>query len=179
MRVAPGSPVFLSALPAAASSTLRIMLKPKSLIALAATVTLVGFAVTGCAQASEPDGNENTPVEQDESGFTINVSVPHTDTEVTLSQGDILEVDFGTINTSIGDEWTVTAQPDPNILVNSVRPAAPDATPAPPGSDTEYAMYFEAVGAGETSVTFQYTYRGTETTPADGPGTTTLTVTVE
>lgn len=151
------------------------MPKSKSLLALAATLTIAALAITGCAQASDPDSTDA----QDNGDFTVNVTVDYTDGEVTLAEGDVLEVNFGTINTSIGDEWGITAQPDSDIVVNTVRPGDPNATVVAPGSDTEFSLYFEAVGTGETSVTFQYSYRGTETTPAEGPGSTTLTIKVE
>lgn len=156
------------------------MSNSKPLLALAATLAVASLAVTGCAQSSDPEPTDGgTNGQQDPSGFEVNTTVPYTDTEVTLSQGDVLEVDFGTINQSIGDEWSVTQQPDASVLVTTIRPGDPNATPVAPGSDTPFSLFYEAVGTGETSITFQYTYRGTETTPADGPGTTTLTVTVE
>jgi type 1 fimbria pilin len=154
------------------------MPKSKSLLALAATLT-VAAAVTGCAQASDPDSTDANGDGQSNGDFTVDVTVDYTDEEVTLAEGDVLEVDFGTINMSIGDEWGITSQPDSSVVVNTVRPGDPNATAVAPGSDTEFSLYFEAVGTGETSVTFQYSYRGTETTPADGPGSTTLTIKVE
>lgn len=155
------------------------MPKSKSLFAIAATLTIAALAVTGCAQASDPDSTDANGDGQSNGDFTVDVTADYTDEEVTLAEGDVLEVDFGTINQSIGDEWSVTQQPDASVLVTTIRPGDPNATPVAPGSDTQFSLFYEAVGTGETSITFQYTYRGTETTPADGPGTTTLTVTVK
>ncbi|WP_282826254.1 hypothetical protein [Gulosibacter sediminis] len=155
------------------------MPKSKPLLTLAATLTIAALAVTGCVQASDPDSTDANGDAQNNGDFTVDVTVDYTDDEVTLAEGDVLEVNFGTINTSIGDEWGITAQPDSDVVVNTVRPGDPNATAVAPGSDTEFSLYFEAVGTGETSVTFQYSYRGTATTPAEGPGSTTLTIKVE
>lgn len=79
---------------------------------------------------------------------------------VTLEVGEVLVIDLGTINSSIGDGWEVAVEPDPTVLT-------------PGESDTEYladddedggystmTYSFEAIAEGETTLELQYSFRG-------------------
>jgi hypothetical protein len=61
-------------------------------------------------------------------------------------------------NESIGSAWTVSQQPDPNIL----RYLGPRTTRGckAPGCDTVFSEDFQSVRAGTASVVFEYSFRG-------------------
>lgn len=108
------------------------------------------------------------------------VTVPYTAGEVTLEVGQVLVVDFGEVNPSIGDGWAVTTPPDDAVLGEGDA-TYPDDGQSAPGSGATLHYEFEAVGAGTTTIGFTYSYRGEEGDPegrTEDP-TPELTVTVE
>lgn len=105
-----------------------------------------------------------------------------------LGVGQTLAVAFGNINYSIGDQWAVVSDPDPNVvrpLFAQIEPARADTPivdeePMPPGSSATLTMRFVALAPGHTAVWFQYSYRGTPQDLDDGfAGTRTIAVTVD
>jgi hypothetical protein len=121
-----------------------------------------------------------TPTTADPASDTV--VIPHTQATVTVPVGETLVVDFGTINSSIGDGWRITQEPDAAVLdeLETFSTPDPSASPIAPGSDTKLALQFTAVAPGTTEVTFQYSYRGDDqdTDRFDSPGTVTIEVTV-
>lgn len=135
--------------------------------------SVVAGALMGCAEATTVSG---TPV----GPSTARVSVPSTVGDVRLAVGDTLAVEFGIVNLSVGDQWRVAEDPDPEVLAEMLADGAgADQEPPPPGSATRLTMRFVAVAPGSTSLTFQYSHRGGPGSPPDsGPSRRTVTVTV-
>lgn len=96
------------------------------------------------------------------------VRVPVSAGSTTVSTGDTLEVDFGEVNSSIGDGWFVMSPPDPEILVD--RGSHLTSRCDQPGCGSQLTWRFTATKAGSTTVTFRYCYR-TQLAECDpGPG---------
>lgn len=101
------------------------------------------LALTGCA----------------DSGGAERVSVPYTEDAVTIGVGDTLVVDFGQINSSIGDSWELTQLPDEAVLSEGeVEIDVLDEDVV--GGYTELAYTFVGESAGTTTIGFTYSYRG-------------------
>jgi Chagasin family peptidase inhibitor I42 len=96
------------------------------------------------------------------------VRVPMTAGTATLRTGETLRVDFGTINTGIGDAWFIMTQPDGAILTESDQIF--DSACGQPGCDSRMAWTFKATGAGTTTVVFRYCYRSRLDNCDPGPG---------
>lgn len=87
------------------------------------------------------------------------VTVTYTADTVTIGVGDTLVVDFGKINSSIGDAWELTQTPDEAVL----REDDIEYTELNPGADggyTELAYTFVGEAPGTTTIGFTYSYRG-------------------
>lgn len=138
-----------------------------------ALAIVIAGALVGCAGTTTGSG---TPV----GSSTRGLSVPSTVGEVHLDVGDTLAVEFGTVNYSVGDQWRVADDPDPEVLTQLLADGSGgEQEPAPPGSAIELTMRFVAVAPGSTSIAFEYSYRGGAGTPPDsGPRRRTVTVTV-
>jgi hypothetical protein len=76
-----------------------------------------------------------------------------------VKTGDRLRVDFGTINTSIGDEWFLVTGPDAAVLSDEGQDSTSDCLPGAAGCDSHLRWVFTAKAAGSTTVVFQYCYR--------------------
>jgi hypothetical protein len=99
-----------------------------------------------------------------------------------LMPSEVLRVDFGEINSSIGDSWHLVGEPDPAVLVEREREY--ESLCDNPGCGAHLAWTFTAVAAGRTSVVFRYCYRSwpdkdcapSPSGPSNEPVTLTVTV---
>ncbi|UYO98384.1 protease inhibitor I42 family protein [Microbacterium sp. M28] len=88
------------------------------------------------------------------------VVVEYSEDVATLSIGDILVVDFGEINSSVGDGWVIVSPPDPAVLGEGVEASEYLGEEGSTGAANRFAYRFEAVGEGRTTVEFEYRFRG-------------------
>jgi len=89
---------------------------------------------------------------------------------VEVQQGQTLSVDLGKVNASIGDSWYVVESGDRAILGEPDRKYDSDCRGDEVGCGGTLSYEFEAVGAGETEVVFQYCYRSRLDACDPGPG---------
>lgn len=108
------------------------------------------LAVAGCSD-SESGGLEEQPV----------VSVSYDAGAVSVPTGEMLRVEFGWINPSIGDSWYLVGEADASVLaeIGSDTYEHPDCGDGMAGCDQGLNWEFKAVAPGETTVSFQYCYR--------------------
>lgn len=85
--------------------------------------------------------------------------VPYDVGEVRISGGDELLVEFGEINTSIGDSWYLVTPPDATVLSDGGYHAEVDSFCDDAGCPSTFAWRFSAVSPGTTTVEFLYCYR--------------------
>ena len=81
--------------------------------------------------------------------------------QVTLAEGEVLRVDLGPYNASIGDSWQVTGAPDPAVLHDddqTIEPD-PDCGAGQIGCGGTLTWEFTAIGRGSTTIEFRYCYR--------------------
>ena len=74
-----------------------------------------------------------------------------------VSDGETLRIDFGSINPSVGDSWYLVGEPDSAVLTEIG--SETDFECDEPGCGGELTWDFEAVGQGETTLVFQYCFR--------------------
>lgn len=113
----------------------------RSILAIGAVGLITGLSA-GCA-----------PVDRE-------VTIGYRTDSVTVPVGETLVVDFGMINTSVGDQWDITAPPDPKVLVLSERKPTHSDAKEPVGAPHEFAYRFEARAKGTTTIGFEYRFRG-------------------
>jgi hypothetical protein len=86
-----------------------------------------------------------------------------------LAAGEVLRVDFGAMNESVGDSWYIVGAPDPAVLAEKERDYDLDCDN--PGCGGHLWWTFTATGVGSTTVVFRYCYRsrpGDDCAPAPG-----------
>jgi hypothetical protein len=102
------------------------------------------------------------------SGHSVDVRV--SDGSARLVVGELLRVDMGRVNTSIGDSWSLVTRPDPAVLTQKEQQYDPVTCT---GCDQGLKWTFSAVGAGTTTIVFQYCYRSSpprcQPEPSRGP----------
>lgn len=89
--------------------------------------------------------------------------------------GEEVVLDLGEVNSSVGTEWVLVEEPDPAVLGGEEVDFESDQPNPPPGSSSNMTVTFDAVGAGETTLTYEYRFRG-EATNDRSPLTFTITV---
>ncbi|WP_416446770.1 protease inhibitor I42 family protein [Leucobacter sp. HNU] len=131
----------------------------RSILAFGA-VGMLGGLLTACAPAPKE------------------ITIGYRTDSVTVPVGETLVVDFGTINSSVGDQWDITAQPDPDVLVPDTRRVEPEGPPEPIGAPHEFAYRFTARAKGTTTIGFEYRFRGELPSDPAERDAATITVTV-
>jgi len=86
------------------------------------------------------------------------VTVPLSAGSVRVPEGDILEVEMGEVNPSIGDAWFLVDPPESGVLIAIGRDIESDDVP---GSGGPMTWSFAAHRAGTATLTFQYCYQTT------------------
>jgi hypothetical protein len=82
------------------------------------------------------------------------------DSQATVGKGDTVVVNLGEWSSGVGDQWVLTEKPDPAVLTETELKPSSEGTSAPPGSRSEMTDAYEAVGAGEVTLTYEYRFRG-------------------
>ncbi|PII81433.1 hypothetical protein BMH32_12790 [Leucobacter sp. OLJS4] len=113
----------------------------RSILAIGAVILFAGLSA-GCA-----------PVARE-------VIIGYHTHSVTVPVGEILVVEFGTINSSVGDQWEITEGPDPKVLALDERKTTRSDPKEPIGAPHEFAYRFVARAKGTTTVGFEYRFRG-------------------
>ena len=86
-------------------------------------------------------------------------------------------VDFGEINTSVGDEWVLDQDPDDKVLSEG-DPESEVLGDGAPGSPSILVYEFDATAAGTSTLEFEYHFRGGAPDFGHGPTPVTVVVTV-
>jgi hypothetical protein len=102
--------------------------------------TMVAMGLSGCAAAA--------------------TTVDHTAEEVTISSGETLVVDFGEINSSVGDGWVIVTEPDATVLGAGEAESEYLGEEGSAGGPNNFSYRFPAVGPGTTVIEFEYRFRG-------------------
>ena len=105
--------------------------------------------------------------------------VPYTGEAATLSVGETLIVDFGEINSSVGDGWVIVTEPDPAVLGEGESASEYLGDEGSTGAGNRFSYRFEAVGVGTTTIGFEYRFRGEIPEDREDQQTATIEVTVE
>lgn len=113
------------------------------------------------------------------SGCAADVSVDYTATTATVSVSDTLVVDFGVINSSVGDNWVITAAPDSAVLGGGVADSTYLGDEGSTGGSNALVYRFPAVAAGTTVIEFEYQFRGSVPEDAAEQETARIEVTVK
>jgi hypothetical protein len=87
-----------------------------------------------------------------------------------VAAGERLRVDFGTVNTSIGDGWFLVGPPDVSVLTDGGADYASTCPGGMAGCDSHLRWQFTAKAAGSTELIFRYCYRSNPDACDPGPG---------
>ncbi|WP_024285375.1 protease inhibitor I42 family protein [Cellulomonas sp. KRMCY2] len=134
-------------------------------VVLIAPLLLVIAGTAGCSDGSD--------------GRTVTVDFAAQ--AVALEVGDLLVVDLGTVNASVGDGWDLVVEADPAVLGAAEVRSEYLGDEGEVGGPSTLAYAFEAVGPGTTTIELQYAYRGSTAEADTGrvdPAHTSLRVTV-
>ncbi|WP_141651299.1 protease inhibitor I42 family protein [Microbacterium sp. 3J1] len=127
---------------------------------VAGAVALLGLCLSGCAAAAEQ-------------------RVDHTTSSVSLTPGEALVVDFGTINPTVGDAWVITREPDPEVLGPGEERSRYLGQDGEAGAPSEVSYRFPPAGQGTTVIQFEYQFRGEAPDDAEDRQRAEITVTVK
>lgn len=86
------------------------------------------------------------------------VAVPVSAGSARLPEGDVLEVEMGEVNPSVGDAWFLVDPPESGVLIAIGRDIDSEDVPGAGGPMT---WSFAAQRRGTATLTFQYCYRST------------------
>lgn len=78
----------------------------------------------------------------------------------TVPVGGELVVDLGEVSPGVGDGWLLVEAPDPKVLGEPSEKMEPTSGKTSPGSSSVMTVTFPAVGKGETTLTYEYRFRG-------------------
>ena len=128
--------------------------------AVVAVTAVVGLGLSGCSAVMEK-------------------TVDHTTSSVTLAPGEALVVDFGEVNHTVGDEWIITQEPDPEVLGPGDERSRYLGEDGEAGAPSELSYRFAPVGDGTTVIQFEYQFRGSVPEDVSDQETAEITVTVK
>src|SRR5699024_10683309 len=115
---------------------------------LAVSTLLLGACGSNDSGKIIPSGDENA------------VMVAPGDSDVELEVGQQLVIDFGTVNSSVGDEFELVTEPDSTILADFGASYRYLGEEDEDGAPSELQYTGEAAESGETEVVIEYYYRG-------------------
>jgi hypothetical protein len=133
------------------------MFRALAVIALGLVASLAGCSSTS-EDPDKPPAVVQVPWERPEEG----ASPTDLDQSVTLAKGQTATVDFGDTSSSIGDNWELQDGHDGAIVEAGPVKAVYEEKDPPPGSFAQSSSVVKAVDVGTTTLTYQYSYRGTE-----------------
>lgn len=133
---------------------------------VAVSFILAAGGIGGCTSASSAStqSQSKTPSPSQSPSPSGEVVVDYTTEAVKLEVGTTLVINFGEINSSIGDSWELAVKPDGGVLGDGVANCEFEGE-SMPGAPCALTYAFGAVGAGETTIEFQYAYRGATDAP--------------
>lgn len=138
----------------------------------------LGLGTSACTTFDDVDWD----VGEDFGGTTAapadDVVVQPTDSTADLVVGQTLVVDLGEMNSSVGDDWVITEEPDSTVLGAGERLSEYLGEDGEDGGRNTLVYEFEAVGDGETSLELQYRFRDGTADFGHGPEPVSITVTV-
>jgi hypothetical protein len=105
--------------------------------------------------------------------------IDYTDTAVTVSPGEVLIVDFGEVNATVGNAWVIVEEPDATILGEGEERSDYLGESGETGAASDLSYRFAAVGEGTTTIEFEYRFRGSVPEDPEDQKTATIEVTVE
>ena len=149
----------------------------RSALVVALTVAL-GLGASACTTFDDVDWEVGDELGGSTPTADAEVVVGPTDTSAELVVGQTLLVDFGEINSSVGDEWVITQEPDGEVLSEGDPVSEYLGEPGTDGGYNTLVYEFEAVGEGETTVELEYRFRGGAADFGHGPEPVSITVTV-
>ncbi|WP_435744335.1 protease inhibitor I42 family protein [Microbacterium sp. PMB16] len=126
----------------------------------AAGALAIGLSLVSCAGAAEK-------------------TVDYTAESVTLAPGEALVVDFGEVNATVGQEWSITQEPDDAVLAPGEERSKYLGQPGETGAPSEFSYRFAPVGTGTTVIEFEYLFRGSVPEDPDDQKTAKIEVTVK
>ena len=85
------------------------------------------------------------------------VTVPIETGSAHVEEGEVLKVDLGVGNPSVGDQWFLVEPPDPAVLSDGERTFDPECDQ--PGCGGRTSWTFTARSKGSATVVFRYCYR--------------------
>jgi predicted secreted protein len=88
----------------------------------------------------------------------------------TIRVNEVLRVDFGDVNASIGDSWYEVDGPDTKVLKDQGSHTVSSCKAGEAGCGGHLYWEFLGVAKGSTSVRFQYCYRSSTSNCQPGPG---------
>jgi predicted secreted protein len=120
-------------------------------------VLLLVAALTIPALAACDDNGDSGAAKSDSQVVTVKAG----QSSATLRAGETLRIDFGKVNTSIGDNWSVAAKPDQSVLEGPKKNFRSDCqTPGEAmGCGGTLVWEFQARSAGRTDVRYQFCYQ--------------------
>lgn len=86
--------------------------------------------------------------------------IDHTAESVTLAPGEALVIDFGEVNSSVGEDWEITQEPDPAVLGPGEERSRYLGEDGMTGAPSEVTYRFAPAGEGTTVIEFEYRFRG-------------------
>lgn len=86
-------------------------------------------------------------------------TVAVTDKTASLRVGEVLRVDMGDVNPSVGDSWFVVSGADGSVLGEGERDYVSHCDAGKAGCDGRLTWQFPAAHAGETDLVLRYCYR--------------------
>ncbi|WP_341945543.1 protease inhibitor I42 family protein [Microbacterium sp. LWH11-1.2] len=86
--------------------------------------------------------------------------IDHTADSVTLAPGEALVIDFGEVNSSVGEDWEITQEPDPAVLGPGEERSRYLGEDGMTGAPSEVTYRFAPAGEGTTVIEFEYRFRG-------------------
>lgn len=105
--------------------------------------------------------------------------IDYTDTAATLAPGEVLIVDFGEVNATVGNAWVIVEEPDAAILGEGEERSDYLGESGETGAASDLSYRFAAVGEGTTTIEFEYRFRGSVPEDPEDQKTATIEVTVE
>lgn len=129
---------------------------PHRTIPLVITFALLS-ALGACSSSPEPN---KITVNGEEIHDENDVVVTPATRDVQLDVGQRLVIDFGTYNTSVGDEYEVVQEPDATVLANFTRESKYLGEDDEDGAPSTLFYWAKAAAPGTTEIQIDYYYRG-------------------